>query len=170
MNNVEVLIIHGSPGSGKSTLAGAVSDILREANISHAVIDPDEISRIFPTQDNAFSKKNLKAIWPNYTVVTDLRGIIPTVIVDKEELRLLRDALPATKFMICELIAPEEVLKERVIARESNDFWKDTLLKWVDVYQNRTEDLKFGDFQVNTHDKSVEEAAQEIVAQAGWQR
>ncbi len=57
MNNVEVLIIHGSPGSGKTTFAGAVSEILRQANISHAVIDPDEISKIFPTQDNAFSKK-----------------------------------------------------------------------------------------------------------------
>lgn len=170
MNNTEVLILHGSPGSGKSTIADAVSELLREADTPHAIIDLDEISRIFPTQDPSFSKKNLKAIWPNYAAVQGLRGIIPTVIVDKEELRLLRDALPEAKFMICELMAPEEVLKERVMAREPNEFWQKTLLKWLDVYRNRSEDQKFGDFEVDTHDKSVEEAAREVVAKAGWEK
>lgn len=169
MTNAEILIIHGSPGSGKSTIADAVAEILREANAPHAIIDLDEISRIFPTQDPSFSKKNLKAIWPNFAVVPGLRGIIPTVIADQEELRLLHDALPVAKFMICELVAPQEVLRERVMAREPNEYWQEALLKWLDVYRNRSEDQKFGDFQVDTYDKTIEEAGREVVAKAGWQ-
>ncbi len=170
MNNNEVLILHGSPGSGKTTLADAISEILREAKTPHAVIDLDELSRVFPEQDKkgSFSRRNLKAIWPNFASIPELKLIIPTVIVDKDVLSQLQDAVPAGKFMICELIAPKDVLVERVTAREPNDYWKKRLANFVDIYQKRNEDQKFGDFHVDTHGKSVTTTAQEVIVKAGW--
>jgi hypothetical protein len=95
--------------------------------------------------------------------------IIPTVIVDKDEFNILRDAVHDTKLMICELIAPKSILKERVVTREPNEYWQNRLRKWVDVYHQRDDTQKFGDFQITTYDKPIEETAQEIIDKAGWQ-
>jgi len=168
LNNAEVLILHGSPGSGKSTLSGAIAEQLRQADIAHAVIDLDELNIIYPNQERAFSRNNLKAIWPNYTTVPNLKVIIPTVIADTADYHALRDAMPTDTFIICELTAPRSVLEDRVTAREPNEYWQQRLIKWVDVFHQRDASQKYGDFQVTTHDKSIEDTAKEIIQKAGW--
>ena len=169
MPNAEVLVLHGSPGSGKSTLARALFEQLRVADQPVAVIDTDELNLVHPDRGCAFWQRNLQAIWPNYTATGDVRAIIPTVIADAADHRQLRLALPATRFIIGELLAPLAILKNRVWAREPNEHWKQALEKWVDVYHQRDESQKFGDFQVTTHHKSVDETAAEILDLAGWQ-
>jgi tRNA uridine 5-carbamoylmethylation protein Kti12 len=167
MNHTEVLLLHGSPGSGKSTLSVGISEQLRQADKAYAVIDLDELSIIYPPQDR-FAHRNLKMIWPNYTAVPNLKVIIPTVIADTANYQSLRDAIPAPKVMICELTAPKSILIDRVNAREPNAYWQERLRKWVDIYHQRDESQKFGDFQATTHDKSVDETAKEIIKKAGW--
>jgi len=169
MHGVEVLVLHGSPGSGKSTLANALFERLRTAGQPSAVIDRDELSLVNPYQGYGFSLRNLQTIWPNHAAVNGLRAVIPTVIADADDHRGLREALPASRFVICELIAPKAVLISRVTAREPNDFWRRQLEKWVDVYSRREASQKFGDFQVITHGKSVDDAATEILEEVGWQ-
>jgi Cdc6-like AAA superfamily ATPase len=168
MSNTEVLILHGSPGSGKTTLSAAVAEKLRQADLSHAVIDLDQLNIIYPSQGRPFSRRNLKVIWPNYIAVPGLKVIIPTVIADVADYQSLLDAMPADKVMICELTAPESILKDRVTNREPNAYWQERLRKWVDVYLQRDESQKFGDFQVTTHDKSIGETANEILKKSGW--
>jgi adenylylsulfate kinase-like enzyme len=168
LNNVEVLILHGSPGSGKSTLAHALFERLREAEQLVAAIDPDELRIVHPNQARDFSRRNLKAIWPNYTAAGNLRAIIPTVIADAEDLRLLREALPASRFIICELMASKAVLKQRVSVREPNDYWKKRLENWVDVYSQRDASQKFGDFEVTTDGKSINDTITEILEKVNW--
>ena len=46
MNEVEVLILNGSPRPRKATMANEVSERLREAETTHAVIDLDEFALI----------------------------------------------------------------------------------------------------------------------------
>lgn len=168
MSTTQVLLLHGSPGSGKTTLAGAVGEQLRQTDQAHAVIDLDELNIIHPHPGRPFSRLNLKAIWPNYTAVPNLKVVIPTVIADTPDHQLLFDAMPASKIMICELTAPKSILYERVTVREPNAYWQARLRKWVDIYDQRDESQKFGDFQVTTHDKSIKEAATEIIKKVGW--
>ena len=168
MNTLEVLILHGSPGSGKTTMANAISEQLREAAQAHAVIDLDDISKVYPSQDHAFSRRGLKALWPNFAAIPNLKVIIPTVITDRQDHQLLVDAVASAKVIICELAAPEMVLKDRIRAREPNEYWQKRLVRWVDVYHQRDDSQKFGDFQVFTQDKSVEDTAREIIGAAGW--
>ncbi|MYS24198.1 Predicted kinase [Streptomyces sp. DvalAA-14] len=168
MEDIDVLVLHGSPGAGKTTLARAVSEMLREADLSHGVIDLDEISLVHPYQGRSFARENLKAIWPRYAAVPGLRLLLPSVIADEEELRLLRDAVPGANLAVCELTAPEAVLKERVTAREPNEFWQEGLRGWVDVYHARDDLDRIRDFLVSTYEKSEEDAAREVIEKAGW--
>ena len=100
MNDSEVLVLNGSPGSGKSTLANAIAEILRERNISHAVIDVDELARTYPETGNPMKWKNLSAIWPNYGIFPNLKVILPVLIDTKEDLESLRSATPCKKLTV----------------------------------------------------------------------
>jgi predicted kinase len=168
VNDIDVLFLHGSPGSGKTTLARTISEILRVADLAHGVIDLDEISIVHPNQGRSFSRENLRVIWPRYAAVPGLRLLLSGVIADEEELVLLRAALPGAKLAVCELTAPEAVLKERVTAREPNEFWQEHLRGWVDHHLGRNDLDKIRDFLVSTHEKSEEDAAREVVEKAGW--
>lgn len=168
MIHVDVLVLHGSPGSGKTTLSRVVSELLREADLAHAVIDLDDLNLVYPSPPRSFARANLKAIWPNYAAIPDLRLILPSVIADQEELEQLRGAVPGSRFVVCELTAPEPVLKERVTSREPNEFWRQRLRGFVDLFHARSDLEEIRDFWVSTHGRSIEESAREVVEKAGW--
>ena len=161
-------MLHGSPGSGKSTLAGAIAELLRVADLAHAVIDLDEISLIFPSPGRDFALRNLEAIWPHYAAVPGVRLIVPSVIADEAELAMFRDAVPCDRFLVCELTAPRPVLEQRVLAREPNDFWRDRLRYFLDLFGSRTDLDRIRDFEVSTHDRPIDDAAREVIVRAGW--
>jgi hypothetical protein len=133
------------------------------------VIDLDELSLVHPSPERSFALDNLKAIWPNYAAIPDLRLVIPTVIADEDELVQLRAAVPGSRFVVCELTAPEAILKDRVTAREPNEHWRSVLRNFVDLYRQRSDLATIRDFQVSTHDRSISEAAREIIEKTGWQ-
>ncbi len=168
MDGVEVLVLHGSPGSGKTTLSRAVAELLRAARVAHAVIDLDDLSMIYPDPGRSFARDNLRAIWPNYAAVQRLKVLIPSVLADASEREQLRAVVADARFSVCELTAPEAVLKDRVTAREPNAYWQQRLRDFVDLYQRRTDLASIRDFLVETHGRSVEETARQIVEKAGW--
>ncbi|GAB2582965.1 AAA family ATPase [Microlunatus antarcticus] len=167
---VEVLVLHGSPGSGKTTLSRSVSEILRRADVAHAVIDLDDLDRVYPHRGRAFVRDNLRGVWPNYTAKRPLKVIIPSLIANEQERDDLRAAVPAARFLVCELTAPEAVLRHRVTEREAagGEYWQTRLLNFVDMYNRRTDLTQIRDFLVATNARSTEEAAKEIIDRAGW--
>lgn len=169
MNDVDVLVLHGSPGSGKSTLSGAIAELLRESGLTNAVIDLDDLGMVYPHPERSFARDNLRAIWPNYAAIPDVRLVIPGVIADEDELVQLRTAVPGSRLVVCELTAPEAVLMERVSAREPNEYWRSRLRNLVDLYRQRSDLARIRDFQVSTHERSVGEAACEVIEKVGWQ-
>jgi adenylylsulfate kinase-like enzyme len=169
VSGVEVLVLHGSPGSGKSTLARAVAEVLREADVPNAILDPDDLSQIHPYPGKDFSRANMAALWPNFVAVSAaLKVLVPAVFDDAEDMAAVRAAVPADRFLVCELTAPIEVLKERTAAREPNEFWRKQLIFWVDHYHEKPNMAHVADFTVSTHDRAVDDAAREIAEKAGW--
>ena len=138
------------------------------ADMPHAVIDLDDLSNVFPQPRRSFAGENLQAIWPNYAAILRLKVVIPSVIADQPEREQLRGATPAARFLVCELTAPESVLKDRVAAREPNECWRTRLREFVDLYHRRTDLPQIRNFQVNTHGCTVDEAAWQVVEKAGW--
>ena len=165
---IEVLVLHGSPGSGKTTIARAVAESLRVSKTPHAVIDLDDLSMVYPSPGRDFARQNLRAIWPNFAAIPDLRVVIPAVLASMDESIQLRAAARSSRFIVCELTAPEDVLKRRVTEREPNEYWKGRLRDFVDLYHRRTDLPDIRDFQVSTHDRPVEDAAREVIEKAGW--
>ena len=99
----------------------------------------------------------------------DLKVIIPMVITDKNNLKQLQNALPASKFMVCELSAPAEVLKSRTDAGEPNEYWQKRLCNLVDSYHASNDLQEIADFQVSTYDRSIKDVMTEVLEKAAWQ-
>jgi predicted kinase len=168
MNTPEVLVLNGSPGSGKSTLANEIAEQLRELGVAHAVIDVDELARTYPEQERSFQWDNLRSIWPRYATLPNIKVVLPVLLDTEEDLRQLRAAVPATKFTICELTASESALKERVTAREPNEYWQSKLRGLVDKYNQRKQNERFGDFRINTEEGSIVDTAKRILQNVAW--
>jgi GTPase SAR1 family protein len=170
MNHTEVLVLNGSPGSGKTTLANAIAERLREMDIPHAVIDVDELARVYPEVGGSIGWRNLRAVWPNYAALPNLKVIIPVCIDSTRDLEELQNATPSSSFTVCELVADELVLKDRVTRREPNEYWQTKLRNLVERYLEKDSTAKLGDFRVRTDNGSVDEAAREILNRLGWNR
>ncbi len=167
-NDIEVLVLNGSPGAGKSTLANSIAEQLRQMDQAHAVIDVDELGRIFPELGSSLGWANLRAIWPNYAAVANLKVILPVCIDTKQDLEALRIAAPSNEFVICELVANESTLKARVTNREPNEYWQSKLRTLVDKHICKDLSDRFADFRVRTDDKSIDDAVREILQYLGW--
>lgn len=166
MNKCEVLVLNGSPGAGKSTMANAIAELLRESDIANAIIDVDQLARVYPERYMDMMWDNLALIWKNYKQVPGIKVILPVCIDDEAAFAALKKAVPCDSFTVCELTAPIDILKTRVTEREPNTYWQDKLVKLVDIYENRP--IKFADFRVDTNTLTPAKAALNIVEYLGW--
>jgi tRNA uridine 5-carbamoylmethylation protein Kti12 len=168
MSRADIVVLHGPPGSGKTTVANAMTEILRQSDIPHLVLEVDELERIYPQDDPFLKWRILASMWPNYRPRGELKVILPVLIDTAEDLRQLRAAVPARSVTICELSAPETILNDRVTAREPNEFWRSKLRGLVAKYAERGAGQQFGDFRVRTDARSARNAAEEILEQLDW--
>jgi tRNA uridine 5-carbamoylmethylation protein Kti12 len=164
----QVLVLHGSPGSGKTTLAEAIVERLRQENLASALIDLDALSIVHPYRGRTFTRANLRAVWPNYAAVPDVRVVLPLVVVDQADLRELKEITDSERFLVCELTAPRDVLERRVIEREPNAYWRSRVLEFVARYHARDDHPTIRDFQARTDTGSIEGTAIGVIHRCGW--
>jgi molybdopterin-guanine dinucleotide biosynthesis protein len=67
---VPTLLVTGPVGSGKTTVTFEMSNQLKAAGVAHAVVDTDELDRIFPPpaddpHKTLLTRRNLAAVWAN---------------------------------------------------------------------------------------------------------
>ena len=101
---IPVLVISGSMGAGKTTVLYEASDILAEVGVSHAAIDLDALSVMFPSQGphgEHIAFANLAAIWPIYARAGADRLLIAWVIEERSELAPIHGAVPRTLSRPC---------------------------------------------------------------------
>ncbi len=118
---IKVLVISGPAGVGKSTVAYELSRRFAEADVDHALIDSDELDRMYPEPPDlwALSERNVAAVWAGFAERGARRLILVGVYLDRPLLLdSVRRAIPNAEFAIVRLVASEQTLRERVYRRE----------------------------------------------------
>ena len=172
---VPTILLTGPTGSGKTTVAFEMSRQLEEADVAHALVDTDELDRIYPAPPEDFhktllTKRNLAAVWTNLRDAGAGRLILAMVAVPLEpELPHLTEAVPGAEIRAVRLRASEETLLERVRRRETGSGSEHHSGRAIE--QSRLvgrEDRHDGHLVIDTTSKTVTEVAHEVLWRTGW--
>jgi hypothetical protein len=168
------LLITGPGGVGKTTVAFEMSRHLQAAGIGHALLDMDELDRIFPAppgdpHKTHLTRRNLAAVWANLSEAGARRLILTMVAASLDyELPHIRQAIPDACITVVRLRASERELLERVRLREVGsgyDFQAPRTIEQAHLMAREpTEDRLL----IDTSGRSVVEVAREILDRAGW--
>lgn len=127
---MQLLLITGPAGVGKSTLSWEMSAQLAAAQVAHAVVETDELDRVFP-RPNAdeldriqpgtidVSSINLAAIWSTYRALGHTRLIMSGVMLHLDsDKRWILSAIPEARITVVRMLASEPTLLARLAQRE----------------------------------------------------
>lgn len=168
-HKIPVLIIIGPVGVGKTTVSDAVSEILIERSIPHAVIDLDNLRYAFPRPSKdpfhaELGYKNLAAVWKNYKDVGVTFIVIPNVLEERSDEEKIKEAIPGAKVTVVRLRAPIETIHNRLKTREKSEKSLNWHLNRAAQLNDQLEQSKIEDFVVDIDDKAPSEIAKEILS------
>lgn len=167
--SVPILNIIGPVGIGKSSVADAISEILQENKVPHAIVDLDNIRRSYPyPEDDQFNMaigfKNLAAIWANYSEAGARRLIIPNVMEHPEDFDKIRSAIPGAILFVVRLEAPIEVNHARIRGREKTPESLEWHLNRSTQLSQELREKQLEHIIMDTSSKTPRDIAEEIVA------
>jgi len=119
-----VLVICGASGTGKTATAFEVGQRLQELGIRHAVVDTDELDRVWPlpqrTEDLvAISRQNLSALWRTFSHLGTQRVVLCGVMASHAESeRWIADAIEDSDVTYVRLVAERKTREQRLRRRE----------------------------------------------------
>jgi DNA polymerase III delta prime subunit len=170
-STTEALLICGPAGVGKSSAAFEVSERLQGEGVAHALIDTDELDRIFPVpQDLAsITERNLAFMWQGFHERGIRRLILVGVWLDRpSELSWIRRAIPDARLTIIRLVASEPALVDRIRRREIGSGLEDQLERTRKQLLALEQDPSTNALLLPTDGASIGEIAQEILDRTGW--
>jgi 2-phosphoglycerate kinase len=168
---IEVLVIGGPAGVGKSSTAFEVSNQLQHVQVPHALIDTDELDRIYPVPSDlgALTERNLASIWQSFAERGTQRLVLVGVFLHREsELTSVRRATSAEHITLVQLAASDETLRERVGRREIGSAADAQLTRTLRQARELQMDVAADVHVLDTDSESVEETAARILEIAGW--
>ena len=172
---VPTILITGPVGSGKTTVAIEASAQLEAARIAHALVDTDELDRIFPPPPDephktALTERNLAAVWENLRAGGAPRLILAMVAASLErELPWVRTAVPGAEITVVRLHASETTLLERVRRREVGSGEAYHAIRSIEQARTMVRDAHVeGTLVVETTGRRVADIAWEVLVRCGW--
>lgn len=168
-----MLLLSGSMGAGKTTVMGEVSDLLIEADVSHACVDFDGLALIHPhapedPHGSMLAFRNLKSIWANYRAAGIERLVIAAVIERRSELAQYEEAVRGAEIMLCRLLAPLATMHDRLRSRDPGIYLPQFLARSTELdgilAAGRIEDFTVD----NGPGRHITDVAREVLQRAGW--
>ena len=164
----------GAAGTGKTTTAWEIGHRLIAAGVPHAVLDTDELDRVWPRPDDIerlvdIARRNLAAFWRTYAELGTERLVLAGVMAALPMNRAwIEAAIPGARVTFVRLRASRATREERLQRRElGTGFERD--LRHSDVATGYVEEHDPADMLVVVTDgKSVVEVADEVLSLAGW--
>ena len=120
--SVPVLVLSGAPGSGKSTIGRLMARRLREADLSHALVDHEWPAYGWPVPaDDRWNERivahNLTCVWSNFRAAGASRLIYCRVLEIRSLLRHVEHAVPGAAATVVHLRAPLTLIHQRLRER-----------------------------------------------------
>jgi hypothetical protein len=115
---VFAVLIAGAPGAGKTTHLTALTDVLADDDLAHAVIDVDDVSWAYPYPDLGGRADYLGRAWAVHREKGHDLLLFGEVVESSEHLAQLLDAVGADDHLLVRLEAPYALLRQRILARE----------------------------------------------------
>ncbi len=179
MQGVQVLLITGPAGVGKSTLCWEMGVQLAVARIAHAIVETDELDRVFPrpeAQDldtikpgtTDVSSLNLAAIWSTYRTLGHSHLIMSGVMMHLEfDRRWILAAIPDAEITVVRLQATESTLLARLDHREIGSGRNEQIERSL-RQARRMAEKSDGIIVVQTDGKTPQELGWTILQQVSW--
>ncbi|UVK36701.1 AAA family ATPase [Mesorhizobium sp. AR10] len=179
-NAVHTLLITGPAGVGKSTVCWEIGAKLADAQIAHAIVETDEIDRVYPrpgaeelerlrpgTTD--VSTINLAAIWSTYHALGHTRLIMSGVMMHLGfDISWILAAIPNAEITVVRLQASEETLAERLSRREIGSGAGEQLQRTLRQARRMADENREGLLCILTDGKGPTELAETILRETGW--
>jgi hypothetical protein len=178
--SMELLLITGPAGVGKSTLCWEMNARLAAAKVGHAVIETDELDRVFPrpaleeldriqpgTTD--VSSINLAAIWSTYRALGHTRLIVSGVMVHLDfDRRWILAAIPDAQITVVRMLATEPTLLGRLAQREIGSGADEQVRRSLRQARRMAGEQAEGVIVLPTDGRGPTELADIILRQTGW--
>lgn len=165
----QVLLIGGRSGVGKTTVSYEVSQLLREQDIAHALVDGDNLDAVYPpVEGSALMEANLAAIWRSYQGLGQSRLIfVNTVSVLEDD--VIRRAVGGDATVTGVLLqCSDAAARERLARREIGSTLGIHLDRSARAAAHLERMAGEGIHRVGTTDRSVRDIATSIVRLSGW--
>jgi hypothetical protein len=176
----DVLLITGPAGIGKSTLCWEIGQRLAAARVPHAIIETDELDRVFPIPTKQeldrlrpgtvdVSAANLAAMWSNYRALGHRRLIMSGVMVHLPLDRAwIMNAIPEAKIQVVRLRATERTLIERLQIREVGSGRDEQIERSLRQSRRMEAQGSTDVLSVPTDDRAPQDLAVTILDAVGW--
>lgn len=166
-----VLAITGAVGVGKTTIAYEVSLLLREADVSHAVID-DEFALFFPRprsdpDGESLRLAVLRTVWAQYAAAGVERLVLARAFENADAIDSLVHALPEANVQLFWLTADIETLHRRIEQKgvpSARDWCNRRATEQIMTWAAHP----LPGSQVPTAGRDPREVAADLVARSGW--
>ncbi|HEY6471501.1 MAG TPA: AAA family ATPase [Acidimicrobiales bacterium] len=165
-----VLVISGLVGSGKSTTGRLAAQVLRERDISYALVDYEWLGESWPRPvDDPWNGKvaylNLAAMWRNFSESGADRLIVCQTIERRSHLAGIAGAVTDAECTLVWLRAPLDTVFARIRSRQSDPDW------YLDAAKQLAEKIdpsQVADLVVDNAARLPLEVAEDILRQVGW--
>jgi hypothetical protein len=117
---VEVLVLCGTAGTGKTATLWEVGHILRAHGVPRALIDTDELDRVWPTPKTtealiSISRRNLGAVWETFARLEIRHLVLCGVMASTAQSReWIEDAIPGAAITFVRLAAERRTRAQRL--------------------------------------------------------
>lgn len=165
---VDCLLLTGTAGAGKSTVAKEIGELMRLDSTGFAVVDLDAVAKctVDPPVPGRFESElmvaNLASMWPNYQRYGVRRLVLARAVVTPDELSELRGAVPDSHWTVCRLIASEDVIGQRLRAREAG-VSQEFVLGVSRSLSAEMDDHPIADFVIANDSGSITDVAREVL-------